>query len=299
MNILVTGSSGFVGKRLVQELEQKGYTVTGFDAAEGKDLLNKKQVREAVKGKDVVFHTAAVLDETAGNVMEVNVQGTQNVVEACIAERVNRLVHLSTVGVAGDFEGKQDENAPYNPKTAYESSKAEAEKKVLDSQEELAVSVVRAPVVYGAGSYWLKVIGYVKKNYPLIGNGNNKWQMIYVNDLVNALVVVMEKDNSSGEIFLPAEEKAHTLKEVYTKIRKKLEMRGDPSSVPKWIAIIISYPLLLTKLIGKKPLISPGMVERAVRNREYNTEKIRKLGWKPIFSLDKGIKETFKELEGV
>jgi len=298
MNILVTGNKGFVGKYLVQELAGKGHNVEGFDSLEGKDLMNKVQVQEAVKGKDVVFHLAAILDESSGNLMDVNVNGTQNIIDACIKERVGRFIFLSTCGVAGDFDDVQDEKAPYNPKTNYEKSKMHAEKIVLNSQEALGVSVLRAPIIYGAGSYWIKVIGYVKKNYPIIGNGNNKWQMIYVKDLVDALVFVLEHDDSSGEIFIPAEEEAFTLKEVYSEVRKQLGLEGGPKTVPKWIAKVISYPLLIiSKLSGKKPLITPATVERGVRNREYNISKIRNLGWKPKYTLEQGMRETFKELK--
>ena len=81
MKIIVTGSSGFVGKALVEKLRKKGHEVKEFDLSKGDDLLNKQQVKQAVKGVQVVYHLAAILDEKSPLLKGVNVKGTEILLE--------------------------------------------------------------------------------------------------------------------------------------------------------------------------------------------------------------------------
>ncbi len=82
--------------------------------------------------------------------------------------------------------------------------------------------------------------------------------MIYVDDLVSALVFVLEKDQSSGEIFVVAEESASTLREVYVEIGKKLGLKQAPKTVPKTLAKLISIPFfIMSKIIGRKFFLTP------------------------------------------
>tara|TARA_Y100000310_G_C20701495_1_gene830392 strand:- start:4591 stop:5484 length:894 start_codon:yes stop_codon:yes gene_type:complete len=295
MKILVTGSSGFVGKLLIEELARLGHEVEGFDSSHGKNILNLTQVKQAVKGKQVVFHLAASLDETKPKEMlEVNVKGTENVVEASAKASVSQFVFLSTVGVHGNAT-KVNENSPLKPETMYEASKARAEKIVWESQEMLPITIVRSALVLGPNKYWAGIVKLAKKGFPLIGNGKNHFQTIYIKDLISALTFVLEKSSCFGEVFVVSGKEKPTLRELYSLIRKKIGLDGEVKTIPAWLGKVLSYIYLLkSKISGKPTVVLPQHVNRLVRERNYDTKKITLLGWDAKYSLEKAVEETIK-----
>lgn len=295
MNILVTGGKGFIGSRLVDVLKKKGHNVECFDSADGKDILDFDEVKRALKGKDAVFHLAAVLDEDSPKLWDVNVKGTENVLEAAAKQGVGRIICLSTVGVMGDIKERADENTAMNPVTEYEKSKAKAEEIAQSYQELIPVTIIRAAMVYGPNEYWRKIIGLVKKGFPVIGSGKNHFQLIYVDDLVDALCFVLEKEVAREEAYIVAGHEEKTLKETYIAIQSILGVRGKVKSIPVFLGSFISR---LQALRGKKDIATPEHIRRLVRERLYDTRKINSLGWKAKNSLEEGMRKTIGGLEG-
>ena len=120
MNALVTGASGFAGSRLANALVQRGYKVYGFvrpmsnvsnlstqiTLIQG-DLTSQASVDGAIQDMDIVYHIAATYRDSGVSQQtyyDVNVMGTRHVIEACLAHKVNRMVHCSTIGVHGHIE---------------------------------------------------------------------------------------------------------------------------------------------------------------------------------------------------
>jgi len=294
--VFVTGSSGFIGKELVKQLEMGGNKVIGFSRSNGKDVLNKSQLEQEMRGCEVVVHLAAELDEGSKKLFEINVDGTRNVLEAAAKNRIGHFVFVSTTGVLGNFKGVADESFPYNPITGYEKSKAEAEKLVLSYQEVLPVTIIRPTIVVGPNEYWKKIISVVGKNYPLIGSGENYWQTVYYKDLCEAIVMVAGNEDSFGEIYNVAEQNSEKLRELVEIIRKEIGVKGKLVTVPAIIGVIGSYFIAaISKITGKKPIINPAHIERLLRNRRYSTEKINKLGWRSSITTEQAIRETIKE----
>jgi len=187
-------------RSLIKALKKKGHRVRDFDLDLGKDLLDKGQCEQACRGIDAVFHLAAVLDEKSKQLLEVNVNGTENVLEAAAKQRCRQFVFLGTVGVNAGVKGEVDEESSFRPVTAYEKSKAQAEKIVWNSQEMLPVTIVRSALVLGPNKYWQGIVDLVRKGFPLIGGGKQVWQTVFVDDLVSALVFVLGKESCFGEI---------------------------------------------------------------------------------------------------
>lgn len=298
MNVLITGSGGFVGKRLVAALKKKGHKIKEFSREQGKDVRDAKQAGEAAKGINAVIHLAAELDENSPDLFSVNVDGTKNFLEASAKAGVGKFIHLSSCGVMGKLNGKANEKTPVNPETKYEESKAKAEKAVLSYQEIMPVMVLRSALVYGNNKYWRNIVRFIQRGFPLVGGGNNNWQMVYVDDLVSAIAFVLDREESSGEIYIIAEEGGKKLRDVYEIIYGELGIKKSVGSIPYPIAKIISYfSVLKSKLLGGKTILTPAHVKRVVRERNYSIEKIKKLGWKPKYSTEQGIKEMLKEMK--
>jgi dihydroflavonol-4-reductase len=131
--VYVTGASGFVGGHVARELRAQGYDVRDDWA----DLLDAARLRRAVAGCEAVFHVAALYSFTASarELELVNVQGTRNVIEACRAEGVRRLVATSSCATCGPVPGRQATEADTTPAwelaVPYKRTKLEAERLVL------------------------------------------------------------------------------------------------------------------------------------------------------------------------
>lgn len=298
--VLVTGACGFLGKYVVSELHGAGYEIGEFDLEKGNDILNAQEVENACRGKDVVVHLAAALDEALPyeRLYAINVKGTENVLEACAKCNVKRLIFASTVGVMGNIPREADESFPYAPETNYEKTKAEAERLVLGYQEILPITILRFALLYGANSYWRQIIKLIKKGFPITGNGQNKFQLLYVKDAAGAIRFAVGDENAENETYIAAEGHASTLEGVYAEIADLLGIEMQKKHLPIWQAKLLAHVLLAkAKIQGKKTIIMPAHIDRLVRNREYNTGKISKLGWHAKYSLHEGMKETIEELK--
>lgn len=154
MRVYVTGAGGFVGAHVARELARRGADVR----VERVDLLDAAGLRRAVDGCDAVFHVAALYsydaDPTA--IERVNVEGTRNVIEACVRAGVRRLVHTSTAGTCGPVLGREaterDGPPAWELEVPYKRTKLAAERLVLAAARgELDAVVVNPTAPVGDG----------------------------------------------------------------------------------------------------------------------------------------------------
>jgi UDP-glucose 4-epimerase len=291
MNVLVTGSSGFVGKNLVAELKNKNYSVSEFDMSNGKNILDKEHVSKALRGIDTVIHLAAIVENDNPNIWKVNVEGTKILIDEAVKQRIKKFVFLSSTGVYGFTRSEVSEKTPVSPENIYEKSKVEAEHVVLNRQEEINVSVVRSAMVFGANIYWEKMFKMLKKKTPLPCNGKNTFQIIYVKDLVRALILVMKK-GLAGEIYLISGKETHTLNDFCKEVKVLLGEKSKVKNMPQWLA------LLMGKIFRVK-ILTRENIRHLSKERKYNIEKIRALGFEQKYFLKKAIEETIEELKQI
>jgi len=212
--ILVIGGSGYIGSKLKIALEKAGHNVENFDLP--KNILNKEELEEAIKGKDIVFFLAAlaVLDYTDKNpqeTFEINVIGANNVARIC-AEEGAVLNFVSTSCIYGDpLEVPSVENRLINPTDTYAASKAAGEYviKMWGMAKGLKYNVLRFGTVYGPstkkdmrGDMACQIFmeaAVNKKPIKITGNGRQNRNFIHLDDLINALVLLAESD-ITGEI---------------------------------------------------------------------------------------------------
>lgn len=218
---LVTGGGGFLGHHLVQQLLENGnFNVRVFDIRQPEpersdarvqyivgDLRKADQVSAACKGVDVVFHTATA-SPTGANaynkaLMEsVNVDGTQNVIDSCISNRVCALVYTSSASVV--FQGRDlmmvNEDTPYaaRPLDFYTVTKIRGEELVLQAngQNGLAVCALRPSGIFGEHDPLLVPTTVAKaragKMKYIIGNGENLMDWTYVGNVAQAHIAAAD-----------------------------------------------------------------------------------------------------------
>ncbi|MEK6821283.1 MAG: NAD-dependent epimerase/dehydratase family protein [archaeon] len=299
MKILLTGSTGMIGKAILAQLPKK-HQVVEVSREKGIDITQKGAMANAMKGVNVVIHTAASLDEMAGKeeMQKVNVEGTQNVLDAAEKEGVKKFIHVSSVSVFGDRkQGVLKEESPQFPESTNEKTKAEAERRVSEMQEVFPVVIIRPALVVGPNKYWASIFKIVKKGFPLIGEGNNKWQMVDVDDVAGLIVKAVDEEKMEGNTYIAAERTGHTLREVVDMIA---DIQGvkRPGNIPRWAGMVISHVFgLKSMLTGKKSILIPGHVRRMFKHREYDISAALSTGWKPQYDTKQALEKTYRLLK--
>ena len=160
MRVLVTGSSGSVGRQIVSDLATHNHSVVEYDLAKGQDILDLVALLDAAHGCEVVIHAAALLGLPGQNdhdIMAVNLQGTWNVLSAAQEAGIPRVVFLSSVDTLGVFKGERvpdylplDDTHPCYPTTPYAISKylAEAMCHFFSASTDVSVVCLRPPGVW-------------------------------------------------------------------------------------------------------------------------------------------------------
>ena len=318
MQILITGGTGFIGTRLAIKCLEKGYTVkilgqeNNTAESENKKLIEKKGAEvylasitdknilsELLNGIDVVFHLAAAQHEM--NVpdqrfWDVNVKGTENILEACVNAGVKRFVHGSTIGVYGSMKGLINEQSPCKPDNIYGKTKLAGEKLVLSYKDKLPVVVIRIPEVYGSGDRrLLKLFKAIKKSrFFMIGNGKNMHHLIFIDDLIEGFFLAVTTEKANGEVFLLAGKEAISTNDMVAIIAEQLG-----TSIPK-IRLPL-FPMLLLATVIEKILRPCGIQPPIHRRRMDFFKKGFTLSWEnasnilkftPKYSFQQGVSET-------
>ncbi|MFH0955526.1 MAG: NAD(P)-dependent oxidoreductase [Candidatus Micrarchaeota archaeon] len=299
MKILVTGSGGLVGKKIAELLVNQKHSVVNFDHNSGFDILDPQAITAAMKECDAVIHCAALLNENRGKdlLWKTNVDGTKNILAACVQNKVKRLVFLSSVGVYGTVPGIKNENSPLSPKTLYDQSKVAGEKFILENRS-VGYTIIRSALVVGPSPHWKKLFSFVKKGFPLVGDGRQTWQTVDYEDLAKAAVFLLFSKEGQNGVFIVAGSEKPSLIEFTGFIRESMGKKTRVMTVPLWIGKIAGFfGGFLFWVLQKPNPLSPVSLEGMLQERRYDISKIEKAGWKNGFSFRESIQKTVAELK--
>jgi nucleoside-diphosphate-sugar epimerase len=288
MKILITGSRGFVGKEVVATLKKK-HKMIEYDSSIGKNILDRAELYESLKGVDTIVHLAAIVENDNPALWEVNVKGTKNLVEEAVKRKVKKIIYLSSTGVYGIPKGKVNEKSETAPENNYEKSKLEAEKVLLAQQEKICVNIIRSAMVFGSNNYWKKMFDMLYKNYPLPLKGENTFQLAYVKELSRFIEILLKK-GKCGETYLFASKEKMTLNDFCKKSKEIMGKKGKIMHVPQWIGESVGK-ILHSKTLTKENIRHLG------KERHYDLRKMGHTGYKEKIEMEQAIKETLKELK--
>ncbi len=294
MNIFVTGATGFIGSYLTDRLVKDGHRVhalvrstskTGLLRSQGVgliegDITDEKSLERVLAHKiDAVFHCAAsISNDNRKRLYRVNVLGTENICKLCLKLNTARLVYVSSVAVvSGNDCSVLTEGLPYRATNLYGESKIEAEKKVMEFREKgLRAAILRPPVVYGEGEpHALNKILYLlrRRLLPFFGQANEKWHLAYVKNVVDALVMALDKKSFLEGTFFVADDEALTVREIFTVLSEAI---GAPRPY--------TCPKRLNSLLLKAPYIGK-RIAFLLKERVYDLGMIRSLGFRPRHTI--------------
>ncbi|KAJ0987488.1 hypothetical protein J5N97_005844 [Dioscorea zingiberensis] len=344
---VVTGGRGFAARHLVEMLlrtrqwrvrvadlgpsikleprEEEG--ILGEALASGDavyvsaDLRNKAQVIEAFKGAEVVFHMAAP-DSSVNNHQlhySVNVEGTKNVIDACIECKVKRLIYTSSPSVV--FDGVHglfnvEESTPYPEKfnDSYSETKAEGEKLVLkaNGRNGLLTCCIRPSSIFGPGDRLMvpSLVAAAKagKSKFIIGDGNNEYDFTYVENVAYGHICAertlasggLSAENAAGQAYFITNMEPMKFWEFMSRILEGLEYERPkmkiPASVIMPIAHLVEWTYKILAQYGMRvPQLTPSRIRLLSCNRTFSCSKAKSLlGYEPVVSLEDGLKRTIE-----
>lgn len=311
----MTGGTGYTGGRLIARLRGRGHDVTalvrpaaprptgdpGVVWVEG-DLSSADALARLVEGARAVAHVAAVY-RTAGHpdsyYREVNVGGTERLLEAAARAGVGRLVHTSTVGVHGHVRHPPaDESAPFEPGDIYQETKAEAETLALRFHRDrgLPVVVLRPGAIYGPGETRLRKLfrAIARGRYAVVGSGRPHYHLVYIDDLLDGYERALSHPAAPGEAFIVAGPRSISQRELARTVARHTGGRVLPLRVP---AAPIRFAGDLCEAICVPLELEPPLHRRRVdfwtKNRSFSIDKARRvLGYAPAVDVEEGVART-------
>lgn len=321
MKALVTGGGGFIGAALLKQLLKKGYetasfsrgnypelTQLGIEMVRG-DLTNPEAVTRACAARDIVFHVAAKAGVWGAyqEYYRTNVQGTQNVVNACLARGVKYLIFTSSASVV--FDGKNIEGAnetlpyPARPMSPYTATKALAEQYVLNANSPaLKTLSLRPHLVWGPGDNHI-IPGVIERarsgKLRRIGEGRNLIDTIYIDNCVSAHLcaadAIQQNPEAAGKSFFITNGEPLPVWDFINDILKSASIAPVENSVSFKTALMAATILELfykTFAIKKEPRLTRFLVHELCTSHWFDISAAStQLGYVPKISIHKGFKQ--------
>ena len=281
--IFITGSTGFIGLNLVNQLVKKKYQVTCFVRKSSDisklsklnvkiiygDITDKESISKAISNQKIIIHLAALTSEFSdkyGSSRLINVFGTKNLLDICKERKVNRIIVLSSESTKREIKGN------------YAKTKYEVDELVKNSG--LDFTILRPSIVYGEGSGGLfkKTLNYIKilPIIPIIGSGEQRITPIHVDDVVKAIISAIDLEiTKNKEYDLPGPDKI-TFNNFIDNVLEILQIKKRKVHIPfflvfyciKFLSLFLKNPPLTSdNLLGLKQEISMSSDEA---NKDFN-----------------------------
>ncbi|MCK4810039.1 MAG: NAD(P)-dependent oxidoreductase [Candidatus Omnitrophica bacterium] len=298
MVILVTGATGFIGKNLVKALS-KSYRnifclVRNPQKAKLLDTYGVNLIYTDItqfdalacrvpKKIDVIFHCAGFVSNRDRQMLhKVNVVGTENICKLALRLGVKRMVYVSSVAVVSGYSRVPlVEDLPYKATNIYGYSKIEAEKVVLSYREKgLRSAILRPCMVYGEDEPHLMRIMLCLLKYrllPLVNSGKSKLHLVYVRNVVDALIFSLNNDGCLRGTFFIADKEVLTADRVLSIMAEAIGAKA-PCRIPS----------VLTPLLSGIPYFGR-QLRSFFKDRVYSMEKLISLGFVPSYPAESSL----------
>jgi nucleoside-diphosphate-sugar epimerase len=309
MRILITGGSGFIGSRLARRLIERGHAVRILDLVVNPalkdhtiqgDVSHAEVVRRALEGVDLVFHLAAQHRDDVQPIelyYTTNVDGMRILCDEMDRASIRRLIFTSSVAIYGFDTQDGDESTAPAPANHYGKSKLEAEHVVdawLRRGDGREAVVMRPCAVFGPtnrGNIFNLFRQVMSGRFVMVGDGKNKKSMAFVDNVVDALLFVMER---SGSLVVNYADKPDLcMNELVTILCRAGGLRVPRFRLPRLLGLLAGHGLDLAAHVMRRTFaLSAVRVNKFCATSIVNADRIRSLGFSPRTTLAEGIRPT-------
>lgn len=311
MNILLTGSAGFIGGYLSKALMNEGHTVIGIDICHDEqqaslcnfiigDIRDKSVLRRAMKGVDLIIHLAAKLEDfgiSREEFFAINEGGTKNILGLASESGVKRFIFYSSVAVYSP--GEADESAKPLPIDDYGRTKLASEKAVkawVDEDDSRMALAIRPTVVFGAHNYanmYRLMDAVIKRKFIWIGDGSNIKSLAYVENIVAMNLFLLNRMKPGFEVFNYSDEPYMTTRQIVEKIATYAHVPNPRLEIPLFIAKLGGVAMdIASNLTGIDLPMRSVRIRKFCAQTYYKSNKVRQCGFKQPVLLDEGLEKT-------
>ena len=320
MKNLVTGATGFIGSFIAEELVKRGESVrviarktsnTDFlkslknvEIVYG-DLGDPDSIRKAVSGVDRIFHSAALVGDWVPReeAYRINVGGTRYLLEAARGENIKKFVFVSSLAVLGmrDHQKTPPEAPRIKTGDVYADTKIDSEELVVNfcKKYNIPFTVIRPGFVFGPRDHKVVpgIAKFLKKGkFLFIGSGKNKVNMIYVENLADAVLKAADSQNAVGQIYNVTNDSGLSMEDVVFMIADLWGYQRPTKHVPKPAAYTLCNVMefVARALKSKKaPLVNKTRLKFLSLNLDFDISKARReLKYEPRIGMKEGLKIT-------
>ena len=268
MLVLVTGATGFVGRRVVRELQAHHHDVRCLVHTPGRERLfpdrsvevhygsifDRAALTEAFYHVDAVIHLVGIIRETrSASFDQVHRQGLVNVITVASEVNIKHLLHVSALG------------ATNNPEYAYLSSKWRGEQELIGSG--LPYTIFRPSVMFGEGDEFVNSLAGMLKSapvMPIIGSGRNRFQPIAVDDVATCLALAVGREDLKGRTIELGGPDQLSYNEMVSVVARTLGSRRLRIHVPVWMMYIAAA--IMQRLLPRAPITTDQLRMVSLRN---------------------------------
>lgn len=320
VRFLITGAGGFLGGALLRRLRERGEHVRVLvrrplpgEQPDGSlqvvvgDLGDPQVVERAVEGVETVFHVGAAMKGGREHFQAGTVWGTRNVVEACLKHGVKRLVHVSSLSVLDHARHRPgvrvDESWPLEPhpekRGLYTQTKLEAERMVLQAarKHNLHAVILRPGQIFGPGAASVTPSGTIAiaGRWFVYGDGNFPLPLVYVEDVVDAILLAASAQVPPGSIFHIVDQEHITQREYVEACRAARAERLRVYYVPRWLLWLLAAGVeCLGRLLNRDLPLSRYRVRSLKPLSDLDCTAAREgLGWQPRVGAREGLRRSF------
>ncbi len=311
MKTLIIGGSGFVGSRLLSEVDRTDFlnldkNISPFfdDISILGDIRNKEDLKQSMKDVDnVVLLAAEHRDDVSPTTLyyDVNVKGTKNVLDIMDEYGVKNIFFTSSVAVYGLNKDNPDENHAIDPFNHYGKSKWQAEKVIKkwydNDPVNKSVTIVRPTVIFGErnrGNVYNLLKQISSGKFMMIGKGDNKKSMAYVGNVVEFIQNSIERKNIGYNVYNYVDSPDLTMNELVSQVEFSLNKKIPSLKMPYFIGMAIGFCFdFLSFLTRKKMTISSVRVKKFCAKTQFDAMKVHADFERP-YTLNEGLDRTLK-----
>jgi len=318
---LVTGATGLLGSHLAEQLRKRGATVRalcrsgsdtrflrsiGVEIVDG-DLTQPDVLRRATDNMDTVYHAAARVGDWGPweDFVRVSIDGTRHLLDAAIAAKVRRFLHISSISVYGHVNGAGkvfEETAPLGVSlhrwSYYSRAKVAAEEIVWKAQRDkrIEVSVIRPSWLYGPrdrATVGRLIDSIRRRKMKIIGDGTNRLNVVHAANVAEGALLAANSDRAIGEAYNCSHDGVLTQREYFALIARTI---GEPEVTAHVPYAVAANAAFLMECFGhlfrtkKPPLVTRYAVWLMGRRCFFECRKIKEqLGWSSTINYNDGI----------